>query len=282
MLAVALVILGIRSPVPLASRSAPRRETRYGAIAPTVRIRRASGGELLPTQIFMPISLLCAQNLFGPPADECAERQLRDAMHQNLVERFSGLNSRPNALLVAETGSRIIGSCGIEISRLNENGRGDPTGDVRQRALLSNLVVARGFQGQGVGTKLLRECARSPAPPPRLWERARPLTATLPPHSHRSEALVRRWGLNELLLKVRCARPELRHGGRREPVAHAVSSPPLVPAAGGEWQPGRRAAVFEARLRADLRRHEGGEARAGHEECEVGPDDEYLLEKGAG
>ena len=152
-----LALLGIRPPTPLASRPAA---ARYGAVAPTgVRVRRASGGELLPSRIFQPLSLLCAQNLFGPPADEDAERQLRDAMHQNLVERFSVLNSRPNALLVAEVGSRIIGSCGIEISMLNENGRADPTGDVRQRALLSNLVVARGFQGQGVGTRLLRRCA---------------------------------------------------------------------------------------------------------------------------
>eukprot|EP00308_Calcidiscus_leptoporus_P005231 CAMPEP_0119397962 /NCGR_PEP_ID=MMETSP1334-20130426/140589_1 /TAXON_ID=127549 /ORGANISM="Calcidiscus leptoporus, Strain RCC1130" /LENGTH=269 /DNA_ID=CAMNT_0007421813 /DNA_START=52 /DNA_END=861 /DNA_ORIENTATION=- len=145
-------------------------------------IRKAEGDEVAPVagdSLFDQVSTLCANHLFSP-ASRREEVLLTREMRRNLVTRFSAASLHRNALFVAEDvlSGEIVASCGLEVSQLDADGRAARFADellsCSERPLLSNLVVVPQFRRQGIARRLVRTC----------------------------EATARRWGYDELLIKV--------------------------------------------------------------------------------
>ena len=126
---------------------------------------------------------LCAACLFEPKTQE-EQLHLSREMGRNILSRYTPLNSRPHALLIAEAyvldaTPQLIGSCGLEAAPMTPEGRSTPklrTDEERMtvRPLLSNLVVDPQFRRRGIAQKLM----------------------------HEAELRALSWGFSELLIKV--------------------------------------------------------------------------------
>ena len=142
--------------------------------------------------LFRPVSLLVAQSILQPETSTDLAI-LAAALQRDMQDRFTRRNSRDYELIFAEDqDGEVVGVVGIDVQRLsskalNEDRVGRFASSLDDRPLLSSLAVSPKFRRRGIALKLCREAERA----------------------------ARRWGYDEVLLKVEANNRKARNLYRR-------------------------------------------------------------------
>ena len=164
---------------------------------------------------FADVSVLTAIGICN--AEDSAEVAiLSAALRRDLQTRFSSRNRAPSALLLAEddVSGEVVGCCGIDVQRLSPEALdyqrlGPYDESLADRPMLSSLAVCPRYRKRGIAKRLCRA----------------------------AEAEARRWGYNEVLLKVerdnRRARNLYRVLGYRVVAVDKKAERPVASGSGG-------------------------------------------------